>query len=240
MPNAPELVLVMPVYNEQDSIREVISRWDAGFAALGMDYRIRVYNDGSTDGTASILDELALSFQRLEVYHKSNSGHGPTILSGYRMAEDSEWLFQLDSDDEMGSEGFERLWLRRNEFDFLVGRRSGRSGPVSRRLVSFISRLVVVLFYGRGVYDVNSPYRLMRTAKFAKLFNALPDDTFAPNIVISGFACRRRLRIYETPVAYRPRRGGETSIKKWRLFRAAIKSFQQSIAFRFSGLVKAA
>ena len=146
---------------------------------------------------------------------------------------DSPWLFQVDSDNEMTPESFAALWEQRHAFDFLLGGRDGRVSPWSRRVVSLVSRLVVTACYGSGVRDVNSPYRLLRVKKFRGLFEALPATTFAPNVILAGHACRAGLRIHEIAVPHRPRQTGEVSIKKWRLFKAAAKSFRQTIAFRF-------
>ena len=231
-----DLVVVMPVYNEQDAVNSVIALWDNALGSLGIDYRLRVYNDGSKDDSAPRLDALAGKFPRLEVYHKTNSGHGPTILAGYRMAGDCRWIFQVDSDDEMGPENFAQLWARRNRFDILLGRREGRTSPLARRIVTFVSRRIVRLFFGRGIHDVNTPYRLMRTDKFRALFSVIPDNTFAPNIAVSGYACLAGLRICELSVPHQPRSTGVVSIKKWRLLKAAVKSLWQTVFFRFSGI----
>src|SRR5207237_1359872 len=48
----PTLTVVMPAYNEAGAIREVVTGWDCQLAALGVPYEIRVYDDGSRDGTA--------------------------------------------------------------------------------------------------------------------------------------------------------------------------------------------
>jgi len=236
MPSPPELVVVMPAYNEQDTICAVVEEWDKVLAASGMDYRIRIYDDGSKDDTGELLDSLSAARSRVEIYHKANSGHGPTILKGYREALDSEWLFQVDSDDEIGPVGFEQLWSERNQYDLLIGRRSGRNSPSARRVVSFLSRMIVALLYGQGISDVNSPYRLMRTVKFGKLFHNMPDTTFAPNVIICGFACATKLRFTEIPMPCRPSHGGPISLRRWRLFRAVLRSFGQTVRFRICNM----
>ena len=245
-----DLSVVMPVYNEAEAIGPVLKKWMAMLDTLGIRYRIRAYNDGSKDATGKILAEVAdASGGRVLAVDKLNSGHGPTILRGYREAaedsdwvtlaayylsnkpEDSDWVFQIDSDDEMGPESFPELWAKRNDYDFLVGRRDGRRQPLARKIVSFVSRLSVRLFYGKGIWDVNTPYRLMRAEVFAPFYAQIPDDTFAPNVILSGLAARHRLRLLEIPVPQHDRTTGEVSIKKWKLLKAAARSFAQTIAF---------
>ena len=235
-----DLSVVMPVYNEAEAIGPVLKKWMAMLDTLGIRYRIRAYNDGSKDATGKILSEVAdASGGRVLAVDKPNSGHGPTILRGYReAAEDSDWVFQIDSDDEMGPDSFPELWAKRNDYDFLVGRRDGRRQPLARKVVSFVSRLCVRLFYGKGIWDVNTPYRLMRAEVFAPFYAQIPDDTFAPNVILSGLAARHRLRLLEIPVPQHDRTTGEVSIKKWKLLKAAARSFWQTIRFAFTSTPK--
>ncbi len=228
-----DLSVVMPVYNEAEAIGPVLEKWRAMLDALAIRYRIRVYNDGSKDATGSILSTIAeQSDGRILAITKPNSGHGPTILQGYREAvEDSDWVFQIDSDDEMGPESFPALWNAREDYDFLLGQRDGRRQPLPRKVISFVSRLCVRLFYKQGVWDVNAPYRLMRASAFAEFYTAIPADTFAPNVILSGLAAREGLRLLEVPVPQHDRTTGEVSIKKWKLLKAAARSFAQTIAF---------
>lgn len=228
-----ELSVVMPVYNEDECIEQVVEKWITTLSALGIDFDLNVYNDGSKDKTLSVLREVEQRLPRLKVHDKSNSGHGPTILTGYRNSAGYEWVFQIDSDDELGPEKFSDLWNQRDKYDFLIGSRAGRYSPLPRKVISFVSRILVWICYGRGVWDVNSPYRLMRVTKFSDLFNKIPSDTFAPNVIVSGMACAMKMRIKEEPVPYRDRQTGEVSIKKWKLLKVAVRSFLQTITFRF-------
>jgi len=229
-----ELIVVMPVYNEEGAIGGVLKKWSNALAALGIDYGIFAYNDGSKDNTSAILKAAAAENPRIKAVDKPNSGHGPTILRGYREAcEEAEWVFQIDSDDEMGPESFPVLWNRRADHDFLLGRREGRASPLPRKIISAVSRMTVRMLYGPGIWDVNSPYRLMRADQFKGVFRQIPDDTFAPNVIISGYACHRRLRLCELPVAHQERTTGTVSIKKWKLLKAAARSFWQSASFAF-------
>ena len=154
-----KLCVVMPVYNEQDAIGPVLEKWNCALAALSIEYVIRPYNDGSKDDSLDVMNKIAESRQRIDVHDKPNGGHGHTILTGYREASNDgfDWIFQIDSDDEMGPEKFNDLWNRRDEYDFLVGIRDGRVQALPRKLISLVSRLCVRLFYGKSIWDVNSP-----------------------------------------------------------------------------------
>ena len=232
-----KLCVVMPVYNERDAIGPVLEKWDAALRELGVDYEIRPYNDGSKDDSLAVMRDVASKLgSRVVVRDKPNGGHGNTILTGYReTANDGfDWVFQIDSDDEMGPEKFDELWSRRDGYDFLVGMRDGRVQALPRKVISFASRLSVRLFYCKSIWDVNTPYRLMRVSAFRGFYEKIPLTTFAPNVILSGLAARHKLRCFETKVPQHDRTTGEVSIKKWKLLKAAIRSFWQTIAFAVS------
>ena len=229
-----KLAIVMPVYNEEAVIGTELDEWANALDALGIDYQLHPYNDGSMDGSLSQIKAAAERHPgRIVPHDKPNGGHGPTILQGYREAVDNgyDWIFQIDSDDEMGPEPFGELWSRRADYDFLAGDREGRKQTLPRKLISVISRLTVKLFYGRSIWDVNTPYRLMRVEVFAPIYRAIPGDTFAPNVILSGMVARNHLRFFEMPVPQHERTTGKVSIKKWKLLKAAMKSFRQTICF---------
>lgn len=234
------LCVIMPVYNEEAAIGAVLKKWSEALIKLGIDFKIRPYNDGSRDGSLKIMQDFCAMYpnSHVEVKDKPNGGHGHTILTGYREAvtDGFDWIFQVDSDDEMGPEMFDKLWSRRVEFDFLAGIRDGRVQAWPRKIMSFVSRCCVKLFYGRKtIWDVNTPYRLMRATSFSPIYQAIPLTTFAPNVIISGMVARKRLRFFEVRVPQHDRTTGEVSIKKWKLLKAALRSFCQTIRFAIIG-----
>lgn len=229
------LCVVLPVYNERDVIGKVLEKWNMALSQLGMEYEIRVYNDGSKDDTLAVIQEVSATLgSRVVVRDKPNSGHGPTILQGYSDAVNDgfDWIFQVDSDDEMGPESFAKLWQLRQNYDFLVGRRIGRQQGLGRRVVSATSRFCVKALYGAdGIWDVNTPYRLMRTEAFSAFYKSIPPNTFAPNVILSGLAARHALRSIELPVPQHNRTTGEVSIQNWKLLKAAGRSFGQTVRY---------
>jgi dolichol-phosphate mannosyltransferase len=224
----PQLTVVMPVYNEEAAVAPVVSGWLAELDRLALDYRLAVYDDGSRDGTAAILEGLAARHPRLGVAHHANRGHGPSILRGYREAR-GEWVFQVDGDGEMAESGFEALWARREGYDLLIGHRLDRQAPPLRRVVTGVSRLAVRVLFGAGIRDVNAPYRLIRRAALERLLAELPGEPFAPNVILAGLAVRAGLRIGEWPVACGARRGGKGSLNRRALLRGAVRSFRETV-----------
>lgn len=233
MNNKTEIAVIIPVYNEEEIVSDVILDWTEILNTTGASYKIHAYNDGSGDKSYEILFNLSKSIPHLIVHNKKNEGHGPTILKGYRENIDCEWIFQTDSDNEMRPEYFQKLWEKRHHYDFLIGRRENRFQPAARKVVSLISRMTVNLFYKKGVWDVNSPFRLMRTSALKDIILKIPGDTFAPNVIISGMACLKKTRIFEISIPHTNRQTGSVSLNKIKLVTAALNSFFQTIVFRY-------
>jgi len=233
-PEAParrELILVMPVYNEADCISDVVSKWRDAFSGLGIEAELLVLNDGSKDDTAQQLERFA-DDKRVRVVNKANSGHGPTILEGYKQAvKRADWVFQVDSDDEMAPDSFAQFWKRREKYDAVFGIRWQREQDATRKILSAGSRVVVRLLFGRGVQDVNVPYRLMRSQTLAPIVAAIPADTFAPNLLISGVLGRNRRRVANIPVPHEHRKTGTVSLDPRKLGRIAARSGRETVVF---------
>jgi len=218
----------MPVYNEQDLIRQVLPDWIAELPRHTAAYEFLIYDDGSTDGTASCLRELAVGESRIRVIGKPNSGHGPTILQGYREAR-GEWIFQTDSDGEIDYREFGELWRQRRGGDLILGLRAKRNSSASRKLVTRMAAWITSRAFGRTLQDVNTPFRLMNAAAFSPLFALLPDDTFAPNVILTGLAARRGLRLVEVPLTREVRSRRPSSLNGGFLFHSCLKAFRQTL-----------
>ncbi|MXZ85011.1 MAG: glycosyltransferase family 2 protein [Acidimicrobiia bacterium] len=225
-----ELCAVMPVYNEEGIVGQVAESWLEVFDSLGINYELVAIVDGATDASEPILRAVAERHRRLVVDAKANSGHGPTILRGYRRgAVTAEWVFQTDSDDEMPAASFGELWELRHELDAVIGIRTNRNQSPGRRAITRAARFTARAAFGCRLADVNCPYRLMRSTVLAPLLAPIPDDTFAPNVVLSGMLARSEARLAEVPVPHHDRTTGVVSILGFKALRAALRSFGQTV-----------
>lgn len=227
----PELSVVIPAYNEVDSIAGVIGEWTAELDRLGIDYLLTVYDDGSQDDTEDVVRRLAASHRRVKVERHPNVGHGPTIMRGYREAR-AEWVFQVDSDREVRAAAFEQLWRHRDQYDLLMGRRTDRASPLARRVVTSMARTTIRWLFGARIQDVNTPYRLVRRTVLERMVTRIPGGAFAPNVIMSGLAARDGLRVVEYPVQHHVRAAGVTSLSAGRALRMGWRCLREAIAVR--------
>ncbi len=210
------LYMIIPAYNESANIAQLVDDWYPVIEAHdgGGKSRMVIIDDGSKDDTFAIIEKLAESRPLLKPITKPNSGHGATILHGYKYAisEGADYIFQTDSDGQTKASEFEDFWKRRRRYDMVIGWRRSREDGASRVFVTNVLRLVVRLVFGVKVRDANTPYRLMKRETLEKYINIIPDDYFLTNVVISVIFKKKNLAVRYLPITFRPRQGGVNSI----------------------------
>ena len=231
------LSIVMPAYNEEDCIEQVVESW-TGFLRQRFPNEkttLIVINDGSKDKTGEILDRIKETNPLLTVVHQPNGGHGNAVVNGYKMALKlgSEYVFQTDSDDQFIHDDFDKLWDKRNQSDFILGYREIRHDAKVRLFITRFLRSTISAVYGTFILDSNIPFRLIKGTFLQKLMNQLPDPApFAPNIFLAVMAKKSGQELFDIPITHRERVSGTVSIVKWNLWKVCIRSFKELLNFR--------
>jgi dolichol-phosphate mannosyltransferase len=211
-----ELMIVMPVYNEQASVRKVVTEWISEIENWTEDFVFLALNDGSTDGTLAVLEKLREQLgPRLEIVSHANRGHGQSCLAGYRQAltRGARWVFQIDSDGQCDPQYFFRFWRLREQCDVIYGVRKIRDDGWRRTLASKILRLVIAATCRVHCVDANVPYRLMRSDILEIPLERIPTDFFLANVGLAVLLRKdRNIREGRVNIRFRERYGGEPSV----------------------------
>ncbi|MEE8885749.1 MAG: glycosyltransferase family 2 protein [Eubacteriales bacterium] len=222
------LFIIMPAYNESANIRQTVENWYPIVEAHdgGGTSRLVVLNDGSTDNTLEVLQELESSRELMTVISKPNSGHGPTLIRGYHYALDSgaDYIFQTDSDGQTDPADFDRFWRRRMSYDALFGNRTNRADGRSRKFVEKTLCRMLKHYFGVSVPDANAPYRLMRADYVRSLLPLFPEDYFLPNVMLTALGVYYGKNIRFLPVYFRKRQGGTDSVNVGKIARIGFDS----------------
>jgi len=222
------LWVVMPVYNEDESILAVLEEWHPVLKETAKAFVFCVLNDGSTDGTAEVLKAAELRYPELRVVEKENSGHGQTCLMGYRLAlaEGAAWVLQIDSDGQCDPQFFPSLWSQREDSPVIYGYRRTRDDGKARYAVSRVVSVATWMATGAWVADANVPYRLMHRTSLEKITTRVPPDFHLANILVSAVQ-KKEHGITWVDIHFRDRFGGTPSVKTVSLAKHGYKLFRQ-------------
>lgn len=192
-----KLYIVIPAYNEQDTIKQVIREWYPIVENAGRESRLVIVNDGSKDNTFQIMQECAKNRPQFIPLTKENSGHGATVLWAYKYAleEGTDYIFQTDSDGQTLPEEFLPFWRERENYDMVIGHRRHRQDGISRYIVTKTLKYVIKVCFGVTVTDANTPFRLMKAETLKKNIDLIPENFNLSNVIISVIYAKKNLKV---------------------------------------------
>jgi glycosyltransferase involved in cell wall biosynthesis len=207
---------LIPAYNEAKTIGEVLER----VAALDIDKQVIVVDDGSTDATAQIAENWTSERDGVVLVRQRNAGKGAAIRAAIPYI-DGEIAVIQDADMEYDPADVPSLIepIERNAADVVFGSRLSGGRPQRAYLFwhlvgnRFLSLLTNVLF-NTTVSDMETGYKAFRTDILRSL--DLSEDDFAIEPEITAKVCKRKLRVYELPIAYYGRSYAEGKKITWR------------------------
>ena len=209
-----KLYIVIPAYNERETIQDVIKQWYPVVEKTGADSRLIIVNDGSKDDTYEIMQRLSQDREQFIPLTKENGGHGATIRYAYDFAINAgaDYIFQTDSDGQTLPDEFWEFWNERNNYDMVIGHRNKRQDGFSRYVVTKTLKVVIRICFHVSVTDANTPFRLMNSRVLNKNISLVPDGFNLTNVIISVIYAKKELRVKYIPITFRPRQGGVNSI----------------------------
>lgn len=232
--NNDTLYIVMPAYNEEETIENVIKDWYKVLDMAGDDSRIVIADNNSKDNTYKILNELKKKYPKLEVIKNSVPGHGPTVIKLYKYAisKKVDYIFQTDSDGQTNPDEFKMFWQQRNEFDAILGNRVVRGDGKSRKFVERTLCLILRIIFGVKLKDANAPYRLMNANLVAKYINNFKEDYNLPNVMLSTYFKYYNEKMKYEIISFKPRQGGVNSINVKKIVKIGWKALSDFMHFR--------
>ena len=230
------LYIVMPAYNEEENLDEVVNEWYPVIEAHpgGGKSRLVIVNDGSRDRTYEIGQRLMQDRPQLVVLDKPNSGHGATVLYAYHYALDNgaDYIFQTDSDGQTRPAEFEQFWDKRMNYRAIIGHRNHREDGFSRLVVTKVLKLVLFVIFGLSITDANTPFRLMQRELLKEYITDVPKDFNLSNVMLSVLFIYNNEKVLFLPITFRPRQGGVNSLNIPRIVRIGWNAVQDFFSIR--------
>jgi len=224
-----KLSVIVPVYNERNTVAEIVRQMRA--VELPLDREVVIVDDGSTDGTRDILKQLADSTVRV-VLHPANQGKGAAVRTGLAQVTGDLVLIQ-DADLEYDPEDWPKLLAPALKGRAQVVYGSRFTGErrnmlflhwVGNRLLSLCTNVL----YNTTLSDMETCYKLFDRELIASINLRASGFDFEPEVTAK--VLRRGVRIYEVPISYSGREFDEGKKITWR---DGIVALRTLIKYRF-------
>ncbi len=200
-----ELSVVIPAYNEETTVGGVVrAHVDLG-RRIARGVEVLVCDDGSTDGTVRVVEEIARECPEVRVLrNERNAGIPATMKRLYGEAR-GDWVYFTPGDGQLPVGALERMWSARDDVALVVGERRPRRDPRSRVLIAELYSGVLRRAFRLPIRDIDS-VKLYRAADLRSLDVRSRSNFFEAEMLIT--LCRRHRPVVEVVVEHRPRIAG--------------------------------
>lgn len=207
LPEGFRLSVVVPVFNEANTVEKIISR----VQATGLPLEIILVNDGSSDGTADAINKLATEYSQIRViHHACNRGKGAAIRTGFAAATGDVVVVQ-DADLEYNPEDLRFLLqpIVAGRADVVYGTRYGHTdrqiSPWWHETMNRLITLFANVSIGLRLNDIETCYKMMRTESITEIVPRLRENRFGIEIELTARLARARLRFAQRRIQYHHR-----------------------------------
>lgn len=201
LPENFRLSVVVPVYNEETTVAEVVRR----VRSCGLPVEIILIDDGSTDGTRPILDSWRGEPDLKIIFHERNQGKGAALRTGFREATGDIVIVQ-DADLEYDPHDYTKLLepIITGRADVVFGsrylNRSGNRQWLRYRIANWLLTRLSNWFTGLKLSDMETCYKMFRRSALAGL--TIEQDRFGVEPELTAKIARRGCRVVEVPISY--------------------------------------
>lgn len=205
-----ELTIIMPAYNEAASLPAFLEKLLS--YCQHNEFKLIIVNDGSSDGSREILDNLEPAEWLQVIHHKLNRGYGSAIKTGVENV-DTEYLITIDADGQHTLDDIGKLfaYLKETDADMVVGKRASLHDTKYRRLGKFLIRSIAKLLMSIKITDLNSGMKVYRS-DLAKKYIRLCPDTMAYSDIITLVYINKKHLVLEKDIKIRARKSGTSTI----------------------------
>jgi glycosyltransferase involved in cell wall biosynthesis len=214
-----------PCYNEQQNIGRTVENAIEVLEKLNADFEIMIVDDGSSDKTGQIADDIADRESRIKVvHHQRNLGYGAALQSGFRAAR-KELVFYTDGDGQFDMNEMPPLLPLMEQYDIVSCYRLNRQDSLIRKINAWCWTKLVCLLFGLRLRDIDCAFKLYKREIFDHI--ELSSTGALIDTEILARAVRRGYRITQKGVHHYPRTAGaQTGAKLRVIFRAFRELFE--------------
>lgn len=205
------LQVILPVFNEVDSIEEVLREWKQTLDTLPISYEFIICEDGSTDGTVPLLHSLKSTYPLTLNQTTQRRGYGKAVIDGISSAT-ATYVLCSDSDGQCDPKDFPSLWERRTVDGVVKGYRADRADAGQRKLFSGLFGLVHRTLFPHSLKDPSAPFVLFSPKRIRPYVSEL---TYLSEGFWWGFTAvclKHGIPVRELRMSHRRRIKGSTNV----------------------------
>jgi glycosyltransferase involved in cell wall biosynthesis len=199
--------MVLPAHNEAENIRQAVAEAQSSAERLFERHELIVVDDGSSDATADIVDEISREDPRVRlIRHAGNRGYGEALRSGF-LASQLDYVFFTDADLQFDTNELERFLPYAGTVDVIAGFRKNRQDPPVRRLMARGWNFLVRMLFYVPVRDIDCAFKLFDR----RVLESIDIESVGAmvNTELMVKLGRNGCSVVEVGVTHRPRRAGE-------------------------------
>ncbi len=215
-----DITIVLPIHNERENLRPLLTEIEQAMEPTGRSFEVVAVDDGSDDGSAELLGDLAHEKPYLKaIVFRKNYGQSAAFDAGFR-ASTGEFIVTMDADLQNDPADIPRMiaLLENNNLDFIAGNRGDRKdGFVLRRFPSRIANWLIRRVTGTKIHDLGCSLKLYRREVVSELRLYGEMHRFI-GVLVEGVGARTG----EMIVNHRPRRAGRSKYGLSRTFKVLL------------------
>lgn len=222
-------LVIIPTYNELENIQEMV------LAVMGLegDFELLIIDDGSPDGTASVVKTLQNDFStRLHLLErKGKLGLGTAYIAGFKWALDRgyDFIFEMDCDFSHNPKDLIRLYdtVKDRTFDLAIGSRyitgvNVVNWPIGRVLMSYFASVYVKLITGLPIKDATAGFKCYHRSVLEGInLDEIRFIGYAFQIEMKFTAWKLGFKLVEVPIIFTDRTRGESKMSP-KIFKEAV------------------
>lgn len=224
------LSIVVPLYNEEESIKAFYEEFLRVAATLDKEYELIFVDDGSTDSSLEILKDIAKKDNTVRIFSfRKNQGKGEALTFGFQKAQ-GDYIITLDADLQDKSSELPKLFVKVKEgFDVVCGWRKNRQDPLANVLSSKFFNLITSMLWGLRLHDYNCGLKLYtkKAAKSLRLYGGL--HRFIPALLF-----QKGFKVTEVAVLHEKRRYGKSKFGFSKIWKDIPDMFTMLFLTRYS------
>ena len=195
-----------PCYNEQENVARTVEKALDVLEKLNADFEVIIVDDGSSDNTGRIADEIAGSNNKVKVvHHGRNLGYGAALQSGFKAAT-KELVFYTDGDGQFDINEMPPLLDLMEQYDIVSCYRLNRRDPLIRKINAWCWTRLVCFLFGLKVRDIDCAFKLYKREIFDKIEMSSTGALIDAEILAR--AAHKGYRITQKGVHHYPRTAG--------------------------------